>query len=650
MKPEVIEWPYPVEYYDEETISTDVLVIGGGIAGCWAALGAREKGVKVTIVEKSHVISSGPTGCDHWVYTLTNPCCKIKPEELIEAEELNRGGYLNGIAFYIAAVEGWFRLTELERMGAKIRDTEDEFKGAPFRDEETKLLFAYDYENKHTIRVWGQTFKLALYRALTSSGIEVYNRVMITALLNDRREGTKRIAGAIGVNTRTGKLYIFRAKAVVLCTGRSTGRLWLYSGHRVGPTLRVANSTGDGFAVAWKIGARFTLMEAVGPSSIYNRFPSYGTGNPENTWYPCTMVDAKGKEVPYIDYRGRPLKTLEERVRPSLLGQKFFLERAIRREGNPYARPCSLDQTKDFLVLVNKGEHALPLYADLPGMPEHERRAIFGLMVGQEGKTWIVYKNLVEAGFDPDKDMLQSYYVSGLYDPLDPMPAGWDEGLGGYGGLVIDWDMKTNVEGLYAAGDVVFGSHYHSFAAACGKWAGAKAAEYAKKVSEPEIDQDYVEMEKERIYMPIERDDGLDWKELNAGIASIMRNYCGRIKSEELLKLGLLWLNEIERKEAKELCATNPHELIRCLEVLNVLTVAKITLYSCLARRASSLVLRFYRTDYPHLDPPEWTKFICVRLDGNEVKEEYLPLKYWLLPPNKQTYHENYEDHNPWRK
>ena len=53
----------------------------------------------------------------------------------------------------------------MEEFGGKIRDTEDEFKGAEFRDEATKLMFAYDYENKFTLRVWGKTFKPAMHDA-----------------------------------------------------------------------------------------------------------------------------------------------------------------------------------------------------------------------------------------------------------------------------------------------------------------------------------------------------------------------------------------------------------------------------------------------------------------------------------------------------
>ena len=57
------EWPYPIRYEQEQTVETDVLVIGGGIAGCWAAISAaRRKGVRVALVEKAATIRSGAGG------------------------------------------------------------------------------------------------------------------------------------------------------------------------------------------------------------------------------------------------------------------------------------------------------------------------------------------------------------------------------------------------------------------------------------------------------------------------------------------------------------------------------------------------------------------------------------------------------------
>ena len=83
----------------------------------------------------------------------------------------------------------------MESFGGKIRDTEDEFAGAEFRDDETKLMFAYDYENKFTIRVWGSTFKPALYKELKRLGVKVYDRTEATSLLVSEEDGARRGGG-----------------------------------------------------------------------------------------------------------------------------------------------------------------------------------------------------------------------------------------------------------------------------------------------------------------------------------------------------------------------------------------------------------------------------------------------------------------------
>lgn len=81
-----LKWPYPVRYGEEKEVSADVLILGGGIAGCHAAINAAKRGAKVIVVDKGPVIRSGSggAGVDHWGQAITNPCCKITPEEKIE--------------------------------------------------------------------------------------------------------------------------------------------------------------------------------------------------------------------------------------------------------------------------------------------------------------------------------------------------------------------------------------------------------------------------------------------------------------------------------------------------------------------------------------------------------------------------------------
>ena len=651
------EWPYPVHYGKENEVSADLLILGGGIAGCHAAINAAKRGAKVVVVEKGAVYRSGSggAGVDHWHNAYTNPCSKVTPEEVTELrDKLGTKlpeAYGSGHIRYIEARESYDALLNLEKMGVKIRDVDDEFVGAEFRDEGTKLMFAYDYENRHVIRVQGANAKPSLYNELKRLGVEIYDRVMATSLLTEGGKPSARVVGATGMNVRTGEFYIFKAKATVLSTAEAL-RLWAFSMELQGLAGEHNDpcNSGDGCAMAWKAGAEFKLMERSMQVSSGFRYPPYGVGNASNTWFACTIVDANGKEIPWVDRDGRVLKTVSERYRPAP-GQRFTLH-------DPNPNPCyeirGASLIPDLQERIRKGEFVLPLYADLPSMPEHERRAIFGLMVGNEGKTRLgVYHTYTQAGFDPDKDMLQA-------NVLPPEAAGrnmpWWAGVGPPqwrgvafvfgGGVIVDWDLKTNLEGLYAAGSQVAGTGTHTIAATSGRYTGRKAADYALKAGEPNIDRKQVDEEKARVYAPLDRKDGIGWKELQAGICRIMQDYCGEYKAEETLKMGLRWLDSIKGSEASRTYARNPHELARTLECMSRLTVGEMIMHASLARKASSSALDFKRIDYPEMDPPEWEKFVTIRLENGEVKVGELPFNYWLLPPNAPTYEENYARHS----
>ncbi len=244
-----------------------------------------------------------------------------------------------------------------------------------------------------------------------------------------------RVVGAVGIATRTGELIVFKAKATVLAMSRPT-RIWLFSPDLPGISeFRPPQCTGDGHAMSWRVGAEFAMMEkSVRAEWSGDRsFPPYGTGNNHNTWYACSMVDAEGREIPWVDRDGRVLTSFSERYRPSP-GQKFFIKGG--GESNFPSYEYRGPDTLPVRELVEQG-YKLPFYADLPGMPELERKVIWGLMVGQEGKTKIpIFGKYTEAGFDPNKDRLQSYgdgWQSATFSPherqLFGLPGGAHERL-----------------------------------------------------------------------------------------------------------------------------------------------------------------------------------------------------------------------------
>lgn len=617
----VLEWPYPIRYEQEREIETDVLVLGGGIAGCWAAISAARKGVRVVMVEKGDTIRSGAggPGVDHWNDCPKNPLSKVDPDEWAQRMADSNGGYTCGIAHQIQCRENYDTLLELEKMGGKVRDYDDEYKGAEGRDDETKFMISPRanpfHETNTVIRVWGTTFKPVLKKECERLGVEIYDRVMATSLLTEGGIQGARVVGATGVNNRTGEFMIFTAKATILCTA-GVGSVWVFNTELAGiTTFRSRAMSGDGAAMAWKAGAELTMMERSGMLSL-------GTGH-KHSWY-TGAGDASYENVPIVDDNGKRLPVSNQGWNDSI---------GRGSPGTPQERWEAIHQG------VLKGEYALPFYGDFPSMPEIERKVTWGLMIGEEAVTKIINKTYTEAGFDPNKDLLINYQL--LEGRSMPQWRSVDS-AGGRGGILIDdWNMKTTLDGLYATGDglpLIIGDH--NLAATTGRYAGRKAADYVKEIGELVISKEQVALEKTRIYAPIRRSNGIEWKELHAGIARAMQFFCSEYKTESLLNMGLSVLKEIEENFVPKLYANDPHKLMRSLEDLSILPYAQMILHASLARKASSRFLNFHRIDYPKLDPPEWNKFITIKLENDKVKIGERPLGYW------GNLKENYEAHN----
>jgi len=594
-------WPYAIHYDREQEAEADVLVIGGGIAGCWAAISAARKGAKVALVEKAATVRSGAggPGCDHWCDTPANPLSKVDPDEW--AQRLTRafGGYGCGIGREIQCRESYHTLLELEKMGGKIRDDEDQFKGVEGRDDKTKFLISPRMNPFHdtnvVIRVWGTTFKPALKKECERLGVKIFDRVMATSLLTEKGVQGGRVIGATGLNARTGEFMVFRSKATILCSS-SGGSIWLISTELSGyNTMSPRAVSGDGIAMAWRAGAEFTLMEKSGIMGITPGFKHrWYTGAGDASYENVPLVDNNGKELPIVTEPAWGKKDID---------RMGFGWSAIRED-------------------VRRGKYALPFYGDFPSMPSIERKVTWNMLLEEECTGKVIVDTYTEAGFDPGKDQLQNYaLIEGSSLPQ------WREANGG--GVVVDWDLRTSLEGLYAAGTQLFSPGDHSFAAATGRYAGRKAAIYARTANRLQASAEQISIEKERIYAPIKRSNGIDWKELHAGIARTMQYFCSEYKTESLFKMGLGSLREIEAKWASKLYASDPHKLMRCLEDLSMLTHAQIIIHASLARKASSKFLGFDRIDYPQPDPPEWHKFITVRQENGEVKTGELPLDYF---------------------
>jgi succinate dehydrogenase/fumarate reductase flavoprotein subunit len=618
-------WPYPIHYDKDQEIETDVLVIGGGIAGCWAAISAARTGVKVALLEKGDTVRSGAggPGCDHWCVVPANPHSKVDPDDWakrltefpVHAGDLPKDAlpltYSNGIGTQIQCREDYDTLLELEQMGGKIRDTEDEWIGVEGRYDDTKFMISPRLSPNHsaevTIRVWGTTFKPALKKECQRLGVQVIDRVMVTSLLTEGGVQGTRAIGATGINNRTGEFMVFKSKATVLATSGDSS-LWLLntelSGYNTFPRSRTM--TGDGIAMAWNAGTGFTLMESTGMGNLGTGFHHTWYGGAGDASYEnIQIVDNNGKKLPW------PLQGWPDggAMRPSP-------EEMVKIEQG-----------------VRDGTYALPFFGDFPAMPEIERRATWDMMLDQESTTRNITNTYERAGFNPDKHLLMNYtFIEGTSH------SHWR--TAGRGGPLVDWDLKSTLDGLYIGGSQMYSAGDHSWAASTGRYAGRKAAAYASQVGQGTVSGDQITLEKARVYAPIKRSDGVDWKELHAGISRAMQYFCSDYKNETLLNMGLDALKEIEEVFVPRLYALDPHKLMRSIEDLSMLTHGQIILQASLARKASSRVLNFFRIDYPEIDKPEWNKFMTIKLENNKVVTGELPLDYW------GDMKANYEAHN----
>jgi succinate dehydrogenase/fumarate reductase flavoprotein subunit len=419
---------------------------------------------------------------------------------------------------------------------------------------------------------------------------------MATSLLNENGVPGARVVGATGLNSRTGEFMIVRARSVILATA-GAGSMWLMSMEHGGySNMHSRNISGDGTAMAWKAGATLTMMERSGGIGIATGLKhKWYTGAGDASYENVPIVDAKGRRLPY------PIQGWED-------------------AGAMVPGPETEEKIREAVL---RGEYELPFYGDFPAMPDVERRATWNLMLNEESTTKVLVNTMKDGGFDLGRDQLLSYkLIEG-----QSLPQWREAGYGG--GVLVDWNLKTTVDGLYAAGSQMFSPEDHSYCAATGRYAGRKAAAYAKEAGDLHISREQIEQEKNRILAPTKRTSGIEWKELHNGLSRALQYFVSEFKTERLLKMGLEEIERIETEWVPKLFALDPHKLMRSIEDLSMIEYAKVIINAMLERKASSPLLGLNRIDYPQIDPPEWDKYLTVKLVNNKIQFGELPQRFW---------------------
>ena len=233
----------------ERRIKTDVLVIGGGLAGCFAAVQARKLNADVILAEKNYV---GKTGSSHYArdFMVFKEEWGDKFDEWMQ-QFSQIGEYLADRRWdEIILKESYPRFRDLISWGEPFYRKNGEVGFPEPGEQPYRLAFRRTKYRRHAlISKFGARHKMLIARKkVVESGCNILDRVMITDLV----EKDGRIVGAVGFHTRTGEFCFIEAKATVMSSGGLGFRSARYG---------IQFNAGDGMTMGYRAGATLTGME-----------------------------------------------------------------------------------------------------------------------------------------------------------------------------------------------------------------------------------------------------------------------------------------------------------------------------------------------------------------------------------------------------
>ena len=224
----------------------DVLVIGAGLAGQRAALAAAEQGVSVGILSKVHPVRSHSNAAQGGINAALNPGDSWESHAF---DTVKGSDYLGDQdAIEVMCREAPEEILHLEHLGVTFHRNEEGRLG-------TRAFGGASAARTYYVAdITGQAIMHVLYEQLMKHADSVarYEEWFCTALAMDE-EGE--CCGVVTRNIADGSMELFRAKAVILASG-GNGQAWK-------PTTNALICTGDGIAMAYRVGAKLMDMEMI---------------------------------------------------------------------------------------------------------------------------------------------------------------------------------------------------------------------------------------------------------------------------------------------------------------------------------------------------------------------------------------------------
>lgn len=606
----------PIEFQTLE-VTTDLLILGGGMAACGAAVEAaywgKEQGVKVTLVDKASLNRSGAVG--------------MGLSAINQYLGLRKGS--NTVEDYVKYVKYDLMGVVREDLVANIARHVDssvhlfEKWGLPFwKDKNGDYL----NEGRWQLMINGESYKVVVAEAAKNAlGIDnIYERVFILGPLLDG----DRVAGAFGFSVRDSKFYVFKAKAVLVSMGGAVGIFKPRStGEGLGRSWYPPFSTGSSAYFTIKAGAEMTCQEV---RFIPVRFKdAYG---PVGAWF--------------LLFKSRATNAF---------GEDYLVARRDElanwgKYGTAKPVPANL---RNYLAMLDVFEGKGPIYmrteeaiANLARHYEGDPRALKKKMKELESEAWEDFLDMTisqallwaSTNIEPDKRpseiaAAEPYFI-GSHSGASGAWVSGPEDLAC--GTEYHWgyDCMTTVKGLFAAGDAS-GASSHKFSSgshAEGRIAAKAAIRFIlDNNTQPNVNAAELENLKAETYRPLElfeaKKDYTTDPEINPNyilpkmfmfrLQKIMDEYVGGVSANfSTNKVSLeraMELLTFLKEDSEKLAARDIHELMRVWENKHRMMQAESHIRSVLFREETRWPGYYFRADYPGIDEEKWNCFVNTK-------------------------------------
>ena len=502
-------------------VETDVLVIGAGASGCGAALGARDQGLDVVIMDKGKLESCGAIGGgnDHYMAVLDEPGAPFDTvDDLIKFYAKPLNGYTPTMLR-----EGWYNHMRyfLDKLGKAGVDFSKKADGTYLRTQ------GFGQPGHWWIHISnGMTIKRAMARVVRAAGVESLDYTMAVKILVDNGKA----CGALGWNVRTGEFVIVKAKCVVSAQGRSATRSTDNSTHNPFNVWQYPYNTSGGLVLGYDAGAAVTELDTYQRATMLPK----GYGCPGMNGINSSgahEINALGER-----FMGKYDPMMENGVRNNQI-QGTFQE---QMEGS--GPPFYMDMRHVDKDVVHELQYVL-----MPG-----DKATFG--------DWAEC-----TGTDFQHKLLEVEIGELIFG----------------GAIAVNDQFETTIPGLFC-GSIFL---YCSGAMCGGFEAGRQAALKASGMEQAgKIDEDLAAKMKSDIFAPLGNDQELTYQELEEAARNVMMYYMGFRRSMAGMERALEKITFLE-DQIPQLHADSLRDLMRCHESCEVLKVCELAIKATMERK-----------------------------------------------------------------